>query len=220
MRRAVIVLLAVFLAALSLGVAPAAQPRRIALVIDVSASMADAANGATKIEVTRQAVTAMLRFFAQATPIPRVTVIAFSDDPTLLYPLSNNMDAAAGAVAALPDLVEGGTNIGAALEAALNALGDASEDDAEDGAIVLMTDGAPTQGLDAAQVIDGPARAAREQGHCFYTLGLGDFDAAFLESLRAVAPCPSRRASSRWRIRRACCGPSRRLPTPPPAARR
>ncbi len=192
-RRLTLVALAALLVLGAARCQPApAELQHIVLLLDVSASMADPTSngGAPKIEEVRQAVTAMLRFFAGVNPIPRVSIVVFNNDPEVLYPLTNNMNALAEATAALPGRVGGGSNIGAALEAAIRQL-----EGVDKGVIVLISDGAPTQGLIAAQVIDGPARKVREQGHCFYTLLARDFGmstegAAFLQRARDVAPCP------------------------------
>lgn len=194
MRRLTLAVLLVVSALLTLGSA-ARQPAStgpIVLALDMSDSMADpAADGKTpKIEAAQRATTAMLRFFAQSNPVPRVAVVTFSDDPATLYPFTNNMDAIAAAIADLPAQVGGGTNLGAALAMAVGQL-----EGAGDGVIVLISDGVPTQGLAAAQIIEGPAQLAKQSGHCLYTLltpgsGAAGDGAAFLEQLRDVAPCP------------------------------
>ena len=189
MRRLLPVALA---AALALLTVAAAQPatstpgNHLILVLDVSARMAEStADGATRVQAMQWGAEALLRLFALTRPIPRVGVVTFSDEADPILQPSNNMDTAAAALDGLPAQAGGGADVGAALQVARSLL-----EGVERGVIVLVSAGPPTQGLTASQVVEGPARAAGAEGHCFYTVSVGDAGAAFLERLRAVSPCP------------------------------
>ncbi|MDX2183525.1 MAG: VIT and VWA domain-containing protein [Gemmatimonadaceae bacterium] len=152
----------------------ARQPRDVTFVLDVSGSMAG-----RKLE---QAKAAGRQLLASLTPGDRVRLIAFSTDVQTwrdgFVPVTSaNRDAGGEWLDALT--ATGSTNISGALHDALRGGG-------ESGALPLVlfvTDGEPTVGLRAPEVIADSARAWRGDRRVF-TFGVGaDVNAALVERL-------------------------------------
>ena len=144
------------------------------LVIDTSGSMAQAWSGTTKIDAARAAardfVAAYLsgRSVAEAPP-EDLGLITFADRARIaVWPRGAPTSIAAKLARLRP---EGDTDVGAALRLALRSLGDAPR--AADKAIVLLSDGVNTAGLDQRGILNGPVRDAQRMGVRIETIALG-----------------------------------------------
>ncbi len=108
----------------------------------------------------------------------RLGLVAFAGSAFLQAPLTLDYDAVLGAAAELDtDLIpRGGTNLGGAIDLALEAFGKA-----EDGnrAIILMSDGEPTDDTEQGKGMEAAARAA-EAGVRIYTVGFGTPEGALI----------------------------------------
>lgn len=81
----------------------------------------------------------------------------------------------------------GGTNMGAGLQAALDQFARAAAPTGTRQQIILLTDGYNNEGLTNQQILDGPAKTAKERNIPIYTIGLGlaqqTVDSVFLADL-------------------------------------
>ncbi len=108
----------------------------------------------------------------------RVGMVAFAGNAFLQAPLTIDYDAILNAAAELDtDLIpRGGTNIGGAIELALDAFGKA---EAANRAIILMSDGEPTSDGEQADGIKA-ARAAAAAGVKIFTIGFGTAEGSLI----------------------------------------
>ena len=108
----------------------------------------------------------------------RLGLVAFAGDAFLQAPLTLDYDAVLNAAAELDtDLIpRGGTNLGGAIDLALEAFGKA-----EGGhrAILLFSDGEPTEDTEQGKGMEAAARAA-EAGVRIYTVGFGTPEGALI----------------------------------------
>lgn len=192
----ILALLALVALALALG-RPQAwrdQPREratIMLAIDVSGSMAANDVAPDRLRAAQDAAKA----FADEVPAQyRVGLVTFSGVARVIVPPTTDRVALARAVAALAP--EGATAIGDAVQAALAAIdeagdpppgfpGDPSASPPPAARILLLSDGASTQGTLTAQA----AAEAREAGVPVFTVALGT-DSAVLPNGTRVPPEP------------------------------
>ena len=113
----------------------------------------------------------------------RVSLVTFESALGVNQPLTADF----AAVRATLDTLEpqGGTNMGAGLQAALDRLGPAAPGTRQQ--IILLTDGFNNEGLTNEQILAGPAQRAKERGIPVYTVGFGllplTVDGAFLAEL-------------------------------------
>jgi len=156
---------------------PPAVPRDISLVLDVSGSMKG-----TKLEQAIAAGHALLQTLRTG---DRFRLIAFADDVD-----ANTPELAPVTPMALRegrqwlDALEarGGTNIGDALRSALAATQDRRRNSSRLPLVLLVTDGQPTTGLRALEILDSTP-AWRGEARVF-TFGVGaDVDASLVEQL-------------------------------------
>jgi len=156
---------------------PPAMPRDISLVLDVSGSMKGA-----KLEQAIASGHALLQTLRTG---DRFRLIAFADDID-----TNTPELAPVTPAALRDArrwldaldARGGTNIGDALRTALAATNDRRLDASRLPLVLLVTDGQPTTGMRALDILDSTP-AWRGEARVF-TFGVGaDVDASLVEQL-------------------------------------
>jgi len=157
-------------------------PYEVALVIDVSSSMAQPTQGGgpTKIAAARQAAAA---FIDQIGAADRVALAAFDEQARLITSLTGDRAAVRAAVLGL------GTGHGSRVDRgiAAGAAALAERRPASTAVVILLTDGLATS---EAGAVAGAAEAARAGGVTLYAIGLGgDVDRALLVS---VAGDPAR----------------------------
>lgn len=145
------------------------QRSSVMVVFDQSGSMAAEDVAPNRMEAARTAAKDFTRELPDAT---RLGLIAYSSSITTQQPPTTDRETVLRQLDAL--LPGGGTFTGDALQAALDTIkadGDANSADGRrpPGAIVLLSDGAPTGGANALDV----ARDARRQRIPIYTLALG-----------------------------------------------
>ncbi len=165
------------------------QPPYIVLVFDTSSSMAEPGiTDVPRFKAAQDSANIMLNTFFRANPMPRIAVVGFDAEAQLLLPFSHDFYEIKSVVRQPRDLSDAPSDadIGAGLALALDQL-----EGHKDGYIILITDSAPTLGLPREDIIETIGHAAREDGHCFYTFGMGDYDASLLAGLRDVSPCES-----------------------------
>jgi len=162
------------------------------LVLDVSGSMSDEWRGGVKIESAKQAAQDVINMIEQESQIGysshQVALATFSSGAYLDLALTANYETARNAVQALEPL--DGTNLGAGLQAANQALASAPADAQK--IILLLSDGLTNEGLPPQGILDGPAQAAANAGVCIYTVGFGepgDLDEDLLRQISQRAGC-------------------------------
>ena len=108
----------------------------------------------------------------------RLGLVAFAGSAFLQAPLTLDYDAVLGAAAELDtDLIpRGGTNLGGAIDLALEAFGKA---EGGNRAILLLSDGEPTDDTEQGKGLEAAARAA-EAGVRIYTVGFGTPEGALI----------------------------------------
>lgn len=154
------------------------RPVDLALVLDVSGSMADD----NKITLLRQAC---LGLASKPGPDDRVAVVSFSDDARLLFPLQGLGDAARPAYEqAIRRLVPcGSTNLSGGLEAGAAELRRAGRTGAAR-RLLLLTDGIANRGITDPNGLGNLAARLGTEGFSVSTVGLGlDYNAGLLSSL-------------------------------------
>ncbi len=108
----------------------------------------------------------------------RLGLVAFAGDAFLQAPLTLDYDAVLAAAGELDtDLIpRGGTNLGGAIDLALEAFGKA---EGGNRAIILLSDGEPTDDTEQGKGMEAAARAA-EAGVKIYTVGFGTPEGALI----------------------------------------
>lgn len=162
------------------------------LVIDVSGSMAWQWRGGVKIESAKKAA---LQFIEQVANEPRqpgsshmIGVVTFSDDASVVCPLTDNYNQAKNTIIRLGTLAS--TNLGAGLTVALREL------DKLPGLakrfIILLSDGMTNTGLSREQILARPVAEARAKRICIHAVGFGDpgdIDEDFLKKVAQQSGC-------------------------------
>ncbi len=166
----------VFALALAILIVAAARPRTtvavpierasIMLATDVSGSMQATDVAPTRLSAARRAAK---RFVARVPKQVNVGVMAFNTKPSVLQSPTRDRVAVSDALDALHS--SGGTATGEAVAAAVRALtsGPRTGGKRVPGAIVLLSDGASTRGVDPVAA----AQAAKRAGIRVYTVALG-----------------------------------------------
>ncbi len=161
--------------ALALGLASLARPEAtlsvpveqasVMLVTDGSGSMAATDVAPTRLDAARQAA----RSFLEEVPDElQAGFVGFSNGPHTVVPPSEQRDQVRIALDGLS--ADGGTSTGDALRAALDSLPEGEQEgDRPPGAIVLLSDGRRTSGIDPIPV----AREAAQRQVPVYTVSLG-----------------------------------------------
>jgi len=151
-----------------------APPVAIAVVLDVSGSMAG-----EKIEQAKRAVIELVRAMR---PSDRVAVVTYSDTATTLVPLGEVGQVGATLEAAVRSLApQNGTNIPAGLEQGAGALGEAPEGLVR--RIVLVSDGLDTSGRGLGYATER-VRVTAARGITASALGIGaDYDERYLSTV-------------------------------------
>lgn len=164
------------------------RPLDLVLALDLSGSMAEAADGGgSKLDAARAAALAVLDLLDWR--VDQVSVVGFSGRADLLLPLSGDRAAVAGALAGLRTAE--GTRIDLGLAAADRALAGAGRPLARP-LVILLTDGRQESGWESEAT--AAARTLKAKGVTVYTIGLGaDADA---DLLRAIASDASRYLAS------------------------
>ena len=117
------------------------EPQKVILLLDYSNSMNDPINGTRKIKSMKSAVNTFLDIFLEdGTTENKVKLIQYASDVKAISEFSSNPNYFDSYMRrdVTSDDPMGGTNIHAALEDALDSVG-------EDTTVILMTDGEPTQ---------------------------------------------------------------------------
>ena len=187
-------LLLLALASLLVG---AARPQRVVtqdiraatvvLAVDSSNSMMATDVRPSRLEAAKVAARTMV---GALPPNGRIGIVSFARVPTTLNPPTGDRAVIESSLDALR--ISGGTAVGDALVqslAVLEAAGDGeAEDDAAPGAIVLLTDGANTEGT--VDPLDAAAQA-RAAGVPVFTVSLGTAAGTFVSpNTGAVTPAP------------------------------
>lgn len=176
---------AVYLPWLSRGVCfPIKRRFDIALVVDVSSSMAEPAGpegAATKLDLARESLLAFLDSVNLGAD--RVTLVDFASQARLVQGLSDDRGALDAAVRSLSP--RSGTRIDAGLDLALDALTAEGARENAGKVIVLLSDG---QQVEAPETARAAGEAARGRGVDLFAIGLGaDADAALLSAVASDA---------------------------------
>lgn len=98
----------------------AANVRDVALVLDVSGSMAEPMGSVTRIQALRQAVSVFLDELGRSSPMAQVSLSVYSTGSAELVPLTQNLNSIRSTVATLQPF--GFTAIGAGLQTGVNSL--------------------------------------------------------------------------------------------------
>ena len=172
--------LALLLASLAALAVALAKPQRsvavpderasLMLVLDASRSMEAVDVRPTRLEAARSAA---LAFMDEIPDRVRLGVVGYSDRPYTIVRPSQDRTATEGTIRSLEPI--GGTATGDALQAALDALprrGAQTGDGRPPSAIVLLSDGQATDGVDPVEV----ARRAGASRVPIYTIALGTPD--------------------------------------------
>jgi Ca-activated chloride channel family protein len=186
-RRLPLALFLAALAALALALArphaTVAVPKEqasIVLVTDVSRSMLADDVEPNRMEAARSAAQ---RFMEEVPDEARVGMVAFSTEPHIVEPPTDDHEEIADLIDALA--ADGGTATGDGLAAAL-ALLDEGERERPPAAIILLSDGETTTGRDPIDV----ARAARRAGIPIHTFALGTRGAVIQTPDGTLIPVP------------------------------
>ncbi len=156
----------------------------VVLVIDTSSSMdgATGAGGDTKLDAARRAARAFVGFLGL--PADRAAVVAFNDGAALVQGLTGDRGAVERALDALPRA--SGTRIDLGLEKAFEELSGPRRNGANLPIVVLLTDGRPSGGSEAAAL--AAAAALRSRGVAIFGIGLGaDADGGLLVEIAGSA---------------------------------
>jgi Mg-chelatase subunit ChlD len=164
------------------------RPLDLVLALDLSGSMAEAAEGGgSKLDAARAAALAVLDLLDWR--VDQVSVVGFSGRAELVLPLAGDRAAVAGALAGLRTAE--GTRIDLGLAAADRALAGGGRPPARP-VVILLTDGRQEAGWESEAT--AAARTLKARGVTVYTIGLGaDADA---DLLRAIASDASRYLAS------------------------
>jgi hypothetical protein len=176
------------------------------LVVDSSGSMRAAWSGTTKIDAARQAAAGFAAALQARTSLPGASaedigLIAFSTSPAQL--LAPTADAARVASLMKGITPSGNTDVGGALAAAIDSF--ASSPRAADKAILLLSDGLPTAGMDKRTILRGPVAKAKAAGIRVYTValgGAGQVDAALLKQMAAETGGSFHQSNDLFELRR------------------
>ncbi len=160
------------------------QRSDIVVLIDTSTSMDEqsAGGGRTKMEAAIDAA----RSFVQLLDLPgdRASIVGFNGEATVVQGLTGDRGALNAALDRLPR--DPGTRIDLGLEEARKVLTGPDRDDRNLPILVLLTDGRPAGGSEAATAQQ--AQAIRDAGIYVFTIGLGaDADGALLVDLAGDA---------------------------------
>ncbi|HEY0186154.1 MAG TPA: VWA domain-containing protein [Cellulomonas sp.] len=189
-RRLPAALLVLALVVLSVGAARpqvqvpvAADGTTVILAFDVSSSMCSTDIDPNRLTVAKEAAT---EFVQQQAGTARIGLVAFSGTAGLVVPPTDDTDALVEAIDALT--TSRGTAIGQAILASIDAIAEVDSSVAATGveveadedadyaaaAIVVLTDGANSQGVEPATA----AEQAAARGVRVYTIGFGTDEAA------------------------------------------
>lgn len=147
---------------------PSGPGRDVVLAFDASRSMGAEDAAPNRLGLAVETAGSLVRVLASE-PGDRAAVVAFAGRGVLRCPLTQNFGAALDAMNRLRpgDVRPGGTDLGAALDAAADAF--ASEQSAEGGTIILFSDGE-----DHAQSWERPLQRLIRMGVIVHAVGLGD----------------------------------------------
>ena len=158
---------------------PGPRPVDIVLAMDTSSSMAG-----EKLAAARHAANVFLDYLDLRLGQDRAAVVGFDGSARLVVALTADRGALSAGLGSLA--IAPGTRIDLGLEAAIGELFGARARPDVDRAIVLLTDGLPMGGTEAAAEAQGTR--ARDAGVSTWAIGLGsDVDPAFLARLTAAA---------------------------------
>lgn len=171
------------------------------LVIDTSGSMSGSAGNTSKIEAAQQASLSALRIIEaeqQAGRSEAIGVVGFNAEPTTLAELGSDLS---DAKLAASDLVAGGgTNIGDALTAALDALHPAPGEKS----IILLSDGLTEEGPSNEEILSDIVPRAISESVQICTVALGDdADGGLLRSIADATNCAYSETTSLTELRNA-----------------
>lgn len=153
---------------------PAAEePRSVVFVLDRSGSMAETSNGASKLDLAKEAIQHAL---GNLTEVDRVGVIAMDDPPYWVIPLTSNSNQE-NIIKTVNNLNSGGRTD---MDNGINGAGEILADDpASDKQLVLLTDG-----KDDSQGMAGLVQKIHnENGITIQTVGLGKDSPSYLKDL-------------------------------------
>lgn len=146
-----------------------------ALVIDVSGSMNDPeASGASKltgaINASLLVLDRMIQEYSLSQANFQAGLVTFNSAARVAIAPTNDLEAVKQAVQGMK--ASGNTNLGDGLTKALDILQTAA---VTPKAIILLSDGLPTEGLSAREdFLAGPVARAKSLGVCVHTVGLGE----------------------------------------------
>lgn len=163
------------------------RPQRadIVLAIDTSTSMLEPSGPGSRLNKMQVSLDAVRAFLSQmALPEDQAAIVTFNSTAKIAQPLTG----ARGVLElALKAVVNGsGTRIDLGLKESTRELLSSRHKKSNVPVIVLLTDGRPTPGTEAAVLQS--AKDARSLGFTVYTIGLGtDFDAALLRTVAGTS---------------------------------
>lgn len=156
------------------------------ILFDSSYSMADAFQNMSKLAAAKYVAAQLVRLRSLSGGLaqPAAATPGLIDFYGKAHLLSRPGAPAAQLLEQIRSLAPGdGTNIGAAIELGLAALGASPE---QPGELLLLTDGMPVSGLSAAEILDQLVPRALAAGVTIHTIGFGnpgEVDEAFLREL-------------------------------------
>ncbi len=159
------------------------------LLLDLSGSMNEAIDEhSDKLTASKTAAKEYLHAMRACAALPQsapmdLSVIGFAEETATIARTYDN--AAIDAIDTMTANYE--TNIGAALEEALNAL--STSPVCADRHILLLSDGASTRGISEQEILSGPVEYAKKNGVVIDAVGFGDVgesNASFLQQVTAA----------------------------------
>jgi lysophospholipase L1-like esterase len=172
--------------------APGGGETAVGLVLDVSGSMGNLPFGPSKLDAAVEAanrVVTLVKQDSEATGIRhRMALVVFSSRSETRTPLTDRLTEVESSLRDLQPL--DATDLGAGIEAGIAQLAGAAE---ESRILIVLSDGQPTAGLSAEEILAGPVPEAKAAGIAIYTVGFTDSIAGFLlddideDLLRAIA---------------------------------
>ena len=162
-----------------------------AMVFDVSGSMSETtSDGEVKISAAKESADLVLRMIGQNRKSGRapendlVALATFSDYSTLELDLTEDLQAAAGAVDGLSP--QNSTNLGAGIEEGSTALSYPSASGTQK-IMILLSDGMNNTGMTNQEILSGPVQGAKNAGTKIFTVGFGDPSNLDEELLKQIA---------------------------------
>lgn len=162
------------------------------LLLDISGSMGTAWRGGVKMESAKNAASDVVAMMEQENQqggaVHNVGIATFSSGAWLDQPLTTSYAQVQSIITGL--MPTNGTNMGAGLEVANQALQASNADDGK--VMILLSDGLVNEGMNSSMILSGPVQDAVNAGTCIYTIGFGepgDLDEDLLRRIAGASGC-------------------------------